>query len=86
MPHHTEYEMPGDGVLWANGFESAGPYTHPHSFARVPNGNLLAAVQRRLGADGVTTGVLVELDTAGRVLRAVTAATAVTRPFARIVW
>jgi len=20
MPHHTEYQMPASGVLWANGF------------------------------------------------------------------
>jgi hypothetical protein len=71
----------------AGTFESAGPYTHPHSFARLPNGNLLAAFQRRLGADGVTTGGLVELDTAGRVLRAVSAATAVdstVRPYSLV--
>jgi hypothetical protein len=110
MPHHTEYEMPGDGVLWANGFaagrtfrldlrdparprlagtfESAGPYSHPHSFARLPNGNLLAVFQRRVDAGGITTGGLAELDTAGRVVRAVSAATAVdstVRPYSLVI-
>ena len=89
-PHHTEYEMPAGGVLWANGFATgqtfrfdlrdpahprlAGsfvdrpPFTHPHSYARLPNGNVLAAFQMRAGAS-MATGGLVELDSGGRVVR-----------------
>ena len=91
VPHHTEYEMPADGVLWANGFAAgrtfrlnlrdptrprlagsfgdAGRFSHPHSFARLPNGNILATFQHRTEAGVVGTGGLVELDTAGRALR-----------------
>jgi hypothetical protein len=96
MPHHTEYEMPAGGVLWANGFavgrtfrfdlrdpahprlagsfDDAGGFSHPHSYARLPNGNVLATFQRHAAGDTIGTGGLVELDTAGRVLRAVSAA------------
>lgn len=95
MPHHTEYEMPSGGVLWANGFaagrtfrldlrdptrprlagsfDDAGPFSHPHSFARLPDGNTLATFQHRTGQDAATGG-LVELDSAGRVLRFASAA------------
>jgi hypothetical protein len=95
-PHHTEYEMPGGGILWANGFDSGqtfrfdlrdatrprlleslgspGPYTHPHSYARLPNGNVLATFQWRGGSHA--TGGLVELDPEGRVVRSADAATA----------
>src|SRR5689334_9013066 len=63
-PHHTEYEMPDDGTLWANGFDAGrtflcdlrdplhpalqtsfgdpGDFTQPRSYARLPNGHLLA--------------------------------------------
>jgi hypothetical protein len=95
-PHHTEYEMPATGVLWANGFDASqtyrfdlrdptrprlagfglegGPYRHPHSYARLPSGNVLATFQWR-GGDGPTeTGGLMEFDTAGHVVRSVDAA------------
>ncbi|MGH7508989.1 MAG: hypothetical protein ACREMZ_05925 [Gemmatimonadales bacterium] len=90
LAHHTEYEMPADGVLWANGFAAgltfrfdlrdpfqprlagsgrdAGPFSHPHSFARLPGGNVLATFQHRAGDQGATGG-LVELDSAGNMLR-----------------
>jgi hypothetical protein len=96
MPHHTEYEMPAGGVLWANGFavgrtfrldlrdpahprlagafDDAGGFSHPHSYARLPNGNVLATFQHHVAGDTIGTGGLVELDTAGRVRRAVSAA------------
>src|SRR5262245_15142860 len=67
LPHHTEYEMPASGVLWANGFNAGRtflfdlrdarrpslrtsftgpePLGHPHSYARLPNGNVLATLQ-----------------------------------------
>ncbi len=96
MPHHTEYEMPAGGVLWANGFavgrtfrfdlhdpahprlagsfDDADGFSHPHSYARLPNGNVLATFQHHVDGDTIGTGGLVELDTAGRVVRAVSAA------------
>jgi hypothetical protein len=96
VPHHTEYEMPPGGVLWANGFAAgrtfrldlrdptrlrlagsfgdAGPFSHLHSFARLPGGNVLATFQRRTGEESPGTGGLVELDTAGRVVRYASAA------------
>src|SRR5215212_6168795 len=48
-------------------FGDAGPYTHPHSFARTPSGTVLAA-------DHGASGGLAELDTRGRMLRATSAA------------
>jgi hypothetical protein len=90
-PHHTEYEMPATGGLWANGFDSGrtfrfdlrdptrprlvgsfgdvGPFSHPHSYARLPNGNLLVTFQRRAGGGPSGTGGLVEFDADGRVVR-----------------
>ncbi len=89
-PHHTEHEMPADGVLFANGFGAnrtyrfdltnplepkllgsfvAGePYTHPHSYARLPNGNVLATFQMK-GHDNGEPGALVELNPEGGVAR-----------------
>lgn len=95
-PHHTEYEMPATGVLWANGFDAgqtfrfdlrdpirprlvgsmsdAGPFSHPHSYARLANGNVLATFQRRADSGDAETGGLVEFDSGGRVLRYASAA------------
>ena len=53
-------------------FGDAGPYTHPHSFARTPSGTVLATYQG-LAADHSATGGLVELDNRGRMLRATSA-------------
>ena len=97
-PHHTEHEMPGSGILWANGFAasrtfrfdlrdpvrprlagSSGDTTHfahPHSYARLPNGNVLATFQRRTGSGHHETGGLVELDSAGGVVRSARAGVA----------
>ena len=66
-PHHTEYQMPADGRLFANGFATGQTFIfdirdathpkiadqfgdvagmmHPHSFVRLPNGNVLATFQ-----------------------------------------
>lgn len=90
-PHHTNYEMPADGILWANGFDSgqtfrfdlreparprligtfgaAPPFSHPHSYARLANGHVLATFQHRIDRDQAETGGLVEFDSEGRVLR-----------------
>jgi hypothetical protein len=44
-------------------------YRHPHSFVRLPDGNVLATFQMRHGENGMTPGGLVELTPAGRVVR-----------------
>lgn len=66
-PHHTEFEMPANGHLLANGFRAGrtwlfdlteptrpkvitsfgglAGFTHPHTFVRLPNGNLLTTFQ-----------------------------------------
>jgi hypothetical protein len=54
-------------------FGDAGPFTHPHSFARTPSGTVLATYQG-LGADYDASGGLAELDDRGRVLRTASAA------------
>jgi hypothetical protein len=97
MPHHTEYEFPANGILFANdwaaghtflidlrqplkpkiagNFTQAGGYFFPHSFARLPNGHVLATFQARNDAYAPPGG-LVELDSAGRLVRAASAAVA----------
>lgn len=93
--HHTEYEMPASGMLFANdhdanrtiimdlrnpqkprqagSFASLGGYSMPHSFARLPNGNVLATFQHPDHgghiAMGAKTGGLVEIDDSGRMVR-----------------
>jgi hypothetical protein len=99
--HHTEYEMPASGMLFANDhdpnqsvifdlreplkpkvaarFSSLGGYGMPHSFLRLPNGNVLASFQfadHGGHADHSVmmagkTGGLVEIDDRGNVIRAV---------------
>ena len=44
-------------------------YSHPHSFLRLPNGNVLATFQMRHGASGMRPGGLVELTPAGEPVR-----------------
>lgn len=94
-PHHTEYEMPASGMLFANdhdanrtmildlrnpqqprqagSFKSLGGYSMPHSFARLPNGNVLATFQYTDHgghmAMGAKTGGLVEIDDNGKMVR-----------------
>lgn len=96
-PHHTEYEMPASGMLFANdhdanrsfifdlrkplepkvaaSFENMGGFSMPHSFARLPNGNVLASFQFAAHGDHMAmsgkTGGLVEIDNSGKVVRAV---------------
>ncbi len=60
-------------------FGTAGEYSHPHSFERLPGGNVLATFQRRLvpgeGSEAtVETGGLVELDPSGVPIRSSSAA------------
>lgn len=63
-------------------FENAGEYMHPHSFARLPNGNVLATYQMR-GHDNVRAGALAEISSNGRVLRTTDAADPSVEPFIR---
>jgi len=96
-PHHTEHEMPGDGRLFANGFDSGQSfvfdltdplhptivrqfgdvegYSHPHSFLRLPNGNVLATFQMRHAHDSssIRTGGLVEMTPTGEPVRSASA-------------
>ncbi|HET9356222.1 MAG TPA: hypothetical protein VFO42_08680 [Sphingomicrobium sp.] len=99
--HHTEYEMPASGMLFANDhdpnesvvfdlrdprkpkvaarFQSLGGFGMPHSFVRLPNGNVLATFQfvdHGGHADHASmmegkTGGLVEIDDSGKLVRAV---------------
>jgi hypothetical protein len=99
--HHTEYEMPAGGMLFANDhdanqsvifdlrdplkpkvavhFQSMGGYGMPHSFLRLPNGNVLASFQfvdHGSHADHAAmmngqTGGLVEINDSGMVVRSV---------------
>ncbi|MEO7987294.1 MAG: hypothetical protein ABI766_12235 [Gemmatimonadales bacterium] len=48
-------------------------YSHPHSFLRLPDGNVLATFQMRHAAGGMTPGGLVELTPAGRTIRSASA-------------
>jgi hypothetical protein len=54
-------------------FGDAGPFSHPHSFARTPSGTVLGTFQGRADDHGAVGG-LVELDPRGRMLRGVSAA------------
>lgn len=102
--HHTEYEMPPSGMLFANDhdanqsvifdlrdpltpkvaarFQSLGGYSMPHSFLRLPSGNVLASFQfadKGGHADHAAmmsgkTGGLVEIDDSGKVIRSVSSA------------
>jgi len=58
-------------------FGDAGPFTHPHSYARLPNGHVLATFQQRARAGPARTGGLVEFDSGGRVLRYADAVTGI---------
>ena len=49
-------------------------YSHPHSFLRLPNGNVLATFQMRHDASGMAPGGLVEMTPAGAVVRSSSAA------------
>jgi len=46
---------------------------HPHSFLRLPNGNVLATFQMRHGPGGMRTGGLVEVTSKGEVVRSASA-------------
>lgn len=56
-------------------FERAGEFIFPHSFARLPNGNVLATFQS-IGEKYAPPGGLVELDNKGKLVRAARSETA----------
>jgi hypothetical protein len=88
----TSDYMSGDGFVFdlreatrptlVASFANAGPYTHAHSFVRLPNGHTLATYQFR-GEPDVEPGALVELDEAGRVVRTSDASDASVETFIR---
>lgn len=55
-------------------FKGAGGYSYPHSFARLPNGNVVATFQSR-GERYAPPGGLLELDRTGKAVRARPSAT-----------
>jgi hypothetical protein len=57
----------------AGQFEDLEGYSHPHSYLRLPNGNVLATFQMRHGAGGVQTGGLVEVTPGGAPVRSTSA-------------
>lgn len=60
-------------------------YAHPHSFLRLPNGNVLATFQMRHGADGaMRAGGLVELTPKGAVVQSASADTPAADPRLRV--
>lgn len=59
-------------------------YGHPHSYLRLPSGNVLATFQMRHDASGMTPGGLVELTTDGRVVRSGSAAAPGLDPATRV--
>ena len=54
-------------------FGDVGPLMHPHSFLRLPNGNVLATFQMQHDATGIAPGGLAEITPQGRVVRSASA-------------
>src|SRR5688500_6362730 len=67
-------------------FEDLEGFSHPHSFLRLPNGNVLATFQMKHdpGTGAVRTGGLVELTPAGRPVRSSSADAAGIGPGSRV--
>ena len=59
-------------------------YGHPHSYVRLPGGNVLATFQMRHGPDGMAPGGLVELTPAGELVRSSSANTPGLDPATRV--
>ena len=66
----------------AGSFENADEFMHPHSFVRLPDGNVLSTFQMR-GHDNAEPGALVLLSPSGRVLRTAPAADPAVERFIR---
>jgi hypothetical protein len=62
----------------ATSFNDMAGYMHPHSFVRLPNGNVIATFQHKMGLRDTgklgATGGLVEIDDRGNVVRSVSTA------------
>ena len=104
-PHHTEYQMPADGLLFANGFATGQTFIfdtknpthpkiaeqfgdvagmmHPHSFVRLPNGNVLGTFQMQHDSLGLEPGGIAELTNHGRLVRWTSANAAGVNPAVR---
>ncbi len=67
-------------------FDSAGSYTFPHTFERLPNGNVLATFQT-IGQGNGHSGGLVELDDSGHQIRSSPAESSVenVRPYSLVI-
>ncbi len=57
----------------AGQFGDVAGYSHPHTFLRLPNGNVLATFQARHGTAGMSPGGLVELTPSGELVRSMSA-------------
>jgi hypothetical protein len=57
----------------ANQFGNVGPLMHPHSFWRLPNGNVIATFQMQHDGQATRPGGLVEMTPTGRVVRSASA-------------
>jgi hypothetical protein len=68
----------------AGEFGSVEGYAHPHSFLRLPGGNVLATFQMRHEAGGMMPGGLVELTPAGKPIRSSSANAAGLDPTTRV--
>jgi hypothetical protein len=53
----------------AGGFAEVDGYMHPHSYLRLPNGNVLATFQMRHDSSGMSVGGMAEVTPAGQVVR-----------------
>ena len=62
-----------DAPRVAHSFTEVGGFAYPHSYARLPNGNVLATFQS-LAGDYAPPGGLVEMDDSGALIRAVSGA------------
>ncbi|MBW3569623.1 MAG: dTDP-4-dehydrorhamnose 3,5-epimerase [Gemmatimonadetes bacterium] len=73
--HRFDLRAPGEPRL-LGAFTTAGPFGYPHSFARLPSGNVLATFQGRASAEapGTPPGALVELRRDGTPVRWTSAA------------
>jgi hypothetical protein len=71
-----DLRQPAHPVL-STAFGDPLPFGHPHSYARLPNGHVLATYQWAMVGAAHATGGLVELDATGRSIRSASAAAAV---------
>ncbi len=71
-----DLRQPARPVLSAS-FADPPPFGHPHSYARLPNGHVLATFQWEMVGAGHATGGLVEFDADGRQVRSARATAAV---------